>query len=138
MLKAEKFKKEIESFNYMFAVVENKVVKCADLDTCENCEFKTRCGGGKIKWLLEEYEEPILTDKEKEILKNISRRFDNIGHHIITIKKKKCFVDDGSLIFKVKIDAVHHTYSESDLFYLDKKFKGMELEKEYTLEELGL
>lgn len=138
MLKAEKFKKEIESFNYMFAVVENKVVKCADLDTCENCEFKTRCGGGKIKWLLEEYEEPILTDKEKEILKNISRCFDNIGHHIITIKKKKCFVDDGSLIFKVKIDAVHHTYSESDLFYLDKKFKGMELEKEYTLEELGL
>lgn len=138
MLKAEKFKKEIESFNYMFAVVENKVVECADLDTCENCEFKTRCGGGKIKWLLEEYEEPILTDKEKEILKNISRRFDNIGHHIITIKKKKCFVDDGSLIFKVKIDAVHHTYSESDLFYLDKKFKGMELEKEYTLEELGL
>ena len=138
MLNAEKFKKEIESFNYMFAVVENKVVKCADLDTCENCEFKTRCGGGKIKWLLEEYEEPILTDKEKEILKNISRRFDNIGHHIITIKKKKCFVDDGGLIFKVKIDAVHHTYSESDLFYLDKKFKGMELEKEYTLEELGL
>lgn len=91
-----------------------------------------------IEWLTSEYKEPILTDKEKEILKNISRRFDNIGHHIITIKKKKCFVDDGSLIFKVKIDAVHHTYSESDLFYLDKKFKGMELEKEYTLEELGL
>lgn len=137
MLNIEKYKDEIkaelEKDNTLGCVV-NKLMgnKCDYYPKCNDCYLKV------LDWLLQEYKEPILTDKEKEILKNISRRFDNIGHHIITIKKKKCFVDDGNLIFKVKIDAVYHTYSESDLFYLDKKFKGMELEKEYTLEELGL
>ena len=137
MLNIEKYKnKIIDEFN------EGRLLDCTFYElrggkecvenSCANCTLKS------LDWLVQEYKEPILTDKVKEILKNISRRFDNIGHHIITIKKKKCFVDDGSFIFKVKIDAVHHAYSESDLFYLDKKFKGMELEKEYTLEELGL
>lgn len=137
MLNIEKYKDEIKAElekNKTLGCVVNKLMgnTCDDYPKCNDCYLKV------LDWLLQEYKEPILTDKEKEILKNISRRFDSIGHHIITIKKKKCFVDDGNLIFKVKIDAVNHTYSESDLFYLDKKFKGMELEKEYTLEELGL
>lgn len=137
MLKIEKYKDEIKAElkkNKTLGCVVNKLMgnTCDDYPKCNDCYLKV------LDWLLEECEEPILTDEEKEILKNISRRFDNIGRHIITIKKKKCFVDNGSLIFKVKIYAVYHTYSESDLFYLDKKFKGMELEKEYTLEELGL
>ena len=135
MLNGEKYKDELENLenrSLVCFIAKEKVGLRCDVGYCLKCEKEA------FKWLLEEYKEPILTDKEKEILKNISRRFDNIGHHIITIKKKKCFVDNGSLIFKVKVDAVHHTYSESDLFYLDKKFKGMELEKEYTLEELGL
>lgn len=140
MTNFEKIKNELENLEETYPICYIAVHKLGlsrndgecDDTCCQKCEKEA------FKWLLQEYKEPILTDKEKEILKNISRRFDNIGHHIITIKKKKCFVDDGSLIFKVKIDAVHHTYSESDLFYLDKKFKGMELEKEYTLEELGL
>lgn len=135
MLNGEKYKDELENLenrSLVCFIAKEKVGLRCDVGYCLKCEKEA------FKWILEEYKEPILTDKEKEILKNISRRFDNIGHHIITIKKKKCFVDNGSLIFKVKVDAVHHTYSESDLFYLDKKFKGMELEKEYTLEELGL
>lgn len=134
MLKAEKFKKEIESFNYMFAVVENKVVKCADLDTCENCEFKTRCGGGKIKWLLEEYEEPnsILTEKEKACLNKI-------------IKPKR-----DSVIYIRKTAFLKGTENEFTNIVIATKgtleavatpsipFEGMELEREYSLEELGL
>ena len=132
MLNAEKFKKEIESFNYMFAVVENKVVNCANLDTCENCEFKARCGGGKIKWLLEEYKEPILTDKEKACLKKI-------------IKSKR-----DSVIYIRKIALLKGTENEFTNIVIatkgtleavatpDMPFEGMELEREYSLEELGL
>ena len=132
MLNIEKYKDEIKAElekDKTLGCVVNKLMGniCDDYPKCNDCYLKV------LDWLLQEYKEPILTDKEKEILKNICRRFDNIGHHIITIKKKKCFVDDGNLIFKIKIDAVHYTYKEGDLFYLDKKFKGMELEKEYTL-----
>ena len=132
MLNAEKFKKEIESFNYMFAVVENKVVSCANLDTCENCEFKARCGGGKIKWLLEEYKESILTDEEKACLKKI-------------IKPKR-----DSVIFIRKTAFLKGTENEFTNIVIATKgtleavvtpgmpFEGMKLEREYTLEELGL
>ena len=132
MLNAEKFKKEIESFDYMFAVVENKVVNCADLDTCENCEFKARCGGGKIKWLLQEYKESILTDKEKTCLKKI-------------IKFKR-----DSVIYISKIVLLKGTENEFTNIVIATKgtleavatpgmpFEGMELEREYSLEELGL
>lgn len=140
MLKAEKFKKEIESFNYMFAVVENKVVKCADLDTCENCEFKTRCGGGKIKWLLEEYEEPILTEEDKKILKDVINVFNSFKKEIADIRKKHIcrgcylyinYIDCGEDVSCIE---THTTLP----FNGDKLFKGMELDKAYTLEELGL
>lgn len=132
MLNAEKFKKEIESFNYMFAVVENKVVSCANLDTCENCEFKARCGGGKIKWLLEEYKESILTDEEKACLKKI-------------IKPKR-----DSVIFIRKTAFLKGTENEFTNIVIATKgtleavttpgipFEGMELEREYSLEELEL
>ena len=132
MLNAEKFKKEIESFNYMFAVVENKVVSCANLDTCENCEFKARCGGGKIKWLLEEYKESILTDKEKACLKKI-------------IKPKR-----DSVIYIRKTAFLKGTENEFTNIVIATKgtleavttpgipFEGMELEREYSLEELEL
>lgn len=139
MLKAEKFKKEIESFNYMFAVVENKVVKCADLDTCENCEFKTRCGGGKIKWLLEEYEEPnsILTEKEKAYLKNVIEPYGNNTAYVCrfiteTLRKEFlsiCINVDENSINSFEIPLIHG---------LKTWYKNMVLDKEYTLEELGL
>lgn len=137
MLKAEKFKKEIESFNYMFAVVENKVVKCADLDTCENCEFKTRCGGGKIKWLLEEYEEhdeTILTKKEKKIVLNIIDAFKPFGDEIECISKHLTANDDEYyLVFDCKYSGFN-----SPIFTDSELFKNMKLVKDYTLEDLGL
>ncbi len=139
MLKAEKFKKEIESFNYMFAVVENKVVKCADLDTCENCEFKTRCGGGKIKWLLEEYEEPnsILTEKEKIIINNILKAIEPFGAEVQCIAKYR--QGDEPTDYYLNFSYKNSTDSfDTFTFNGNELFVGMEVDELYTLEELGL
>ena len=141
MLNAEKFKKEIESFNYMFAVVENKVVNCANLDTCENCEFKARCGGGKIKWLLEECKEPILTDKEKGYLKNVLEPLNVVVDYI-----RKCenytSKDDifYTIVVRVKHSEIFSCSYELINFVVTEEmpFKGMKSRKRYTLEELGL
>lgn len=132
MLKAEKFKKEIESFNYMFALVENKVVKCADLDTCENCEFKTRCGGGKIKWLLEEYKEPILDDIEREYLSAVVKPF---RKRIKSIKKTG--YPSNSAFISIAMDKCEHIFLP--VFELNSgMYQRMEINKEYTLKDLGL
>lgn len=148
MLNAEKFKKEIESFDYMFAVVENKVVNCADLDTCENCEFKARCGGGKIKWLLEECEESILTDEEKAYLKSvIELRRDEIT--IITKNRYCANTESEFTTIEVyvknpwvdinKNDRTCPNYKLLDLITTeDMPFNGMKLFEHYTLEDLGL
>lgn len=132
MLNAEKFKKEIESFNYMFAVVENKVVSCANLDTCENCEFKARCGGGKIKWLLEEYKESILTDEEKACLKKIIKPKRDSVIYI----RKTAFLKGTENEFTNIVIATKGTLEA--VATPDMPFEGMKLEREYTLEELGL
>ena len=139
MLNAKKFKKEIESFNYMFAVVENKVVGCANIDTCENCEFKARCGGGKIKWLLEEYKESILTDEEKTIIKDIIKAFEPFGKELSYITKERWNYDEKCCYLNFK-------YGDDNFgtlnFNSDELFKGMKISgvyrNVYTPEELGL
>lgn len=135
MLNAEKFKKEIESFNYMFAVVENKVVNCANLDTCENCEFKARCGGGKIKWLLEGYTEPVLTKEEKIIIKDIIKAFEPFNKKPVYISKIEYFSTVGECFLEIKYE---DDRTSTPNFKYDELFKGMKLRKEYSLKELGL
>ena len=132
MLNAEKYKKEIESFNYMFAVVENKVVGCANIDTCENCEFKARCGGGKIKWLLEEYKDPILDDIEREYLSAVIKPF---RKRIKSIEKTD--YPSNSAFISIEMDKCEHIFLP--VFELNSgMYQKMEINKEYTLEDLGL
>lgn len=142
MLNAEKFKKEIESFNYMFAVVENKVVNCANCDTCENCEFKARCGGGKIKWLLEEYKDPLLTEKEKAYLKNV---IEPLGVEVRYIKKwKSIAIEENKCCYNIAIAVKHpimETWERNLMNFATTKempFNRLELDKRYSLKELGL
>ena len=84
---------------------------------------------GMIGWLEEEYEPTILTDKEKAYLSAVIKPFrKKVGY----VKK----IDCGKREF-LKI------YLEDDnipfpFFTKGTMYKGMELNKRYTLEELGL
>lgn len=85
-----------------------------------------------FKWLLEEYKEPILDDAEREYLSAVIRPFRKKVKHIAiwdTCNGSKQFVH-------IKL------YDEDCInlpnFKPDAMYKGMELHKEYTLEELGL
>ena len=77
---------------------------------------------------------PILDDKEKEYLSAVIKPFRN---KVYTIAK----YDDGDDNFYIQIAIKQNVYFEYiDLPYFKKgtMYKGMELKKEYTLEELGL
>lgn len=93
----------------------------------------TNCGECKdrfLKWLLSEYKEPILNDAEKEYLsavikpfkrdvKYICKRLTNRGYYIAIIVNE--------------FDTMNFPF-----FLHNTMYKGMELDKSYTLKELGL
>lgn len=133
MLKVEKYKESIKEVGYNFALVKGEIKGCQIVD-CESCEFfeVSNCIAQRIKWLLEEYKEPILTDKEKACLKKI-------------IKSKR-----DSVIYISKIAFLKGTENEFTNIVIATKstleavstsgmpFEGMELEREYTIEDLKL
>lgn len=76
-----------------------------------------------VDWLCDECQEPLLNDKEKDLLKYLTGAFPSIysayvGEHFIFLKSK----DDGQLVTFSKMHG----------------FQNLESRKEYTLKELGL
>lgn len=81
------------------------------------------------KWLEEEYDPKILTDKEKAYLSAVIKPFrDNIK----SIRKMSSITKEFILI-ELKRDVFSFPVFEKGTMY-----KGMEEEREYTLKELGL
>lgn len=84
-------------------------------------------------WLEEEYKPQILTDKEKAYLSAVIKPFR---------KEVKCiskiYYDIVSHITYIRIDMLNRDFISFPLFEREKMYTGMECDKEYTLEELGL
>ena len=93
---------------------------------CEGCRERV------LKWLLEEAKEPVLDDVEKEYLSAVIKPFRKMIAYIV---KAQDF-DDGKQCIRIILqngDGMHFPYLDDDAMY-----KGMEVNKEYSLEELGL
>lgn len=131
MLNIEKYKEEILRYSgyqhSLVCLIYEDIMKKND---CTGCCSK--CRRETIEWLTSEYKESILTDEEKACLKKI-------------IKSKR-----DSVIYISKIAFLKGTENEFTNIVIATKgtleavatpsipFEGMELEREYTLEELGL
>lgn len=74
-------------------------------------------------------EEPILDDKEKEYLSSVIRPFRDRIQYIV----KRGSSAKEYIVIEIKNDNIYLPYFKKDTMY-----KNMELDKEYTLEELGL
>ena len=131
MLNIEKYKKEILKYvgnkHSMMCLIYEDIMKKNDCSgNCSKCRRET------IEWLASEYKESILTDEEKACLKKI-------------IKSKR-----DSVIYISKIAFLKGTENEFTNIVIATKgtleavvtpgmpFEGMKLEREYSLEELGL
>lgn len=140
MLNGEKYKDELENLENRSSLVcfiaKEKVGLRCDVGYCLKCEKEA------FKWLLEEYKEPILTDKEKAYLKSV---IEPKKEEIVCVEKYWLASDnDGNVFYVVRVLQKDPIFNGSDrmlLYFLtteDMPFKGMELRKKYTLEELGL
>lgn len=134
MLNIEKYKDEIkvelEKDNTLGCVV-NKLMgnKCDYYPKCNDCYLKV------LDWLLQEYKEPILTDEEKVIIKNILKAFEPFGKELSYITKERWYCGKNCCFLNFK-------YGDDNFgtltFNQDKLFKGMEINKPYVLGGLGL
>lgn len=131
MKNIEKYKDEILKYagyrhSLMCLIYENIMKKNDCTGCCSKCKRET------IKWLTSEYKEPILTDKEKARLKKIIKsKRDSVIYirKIVLLKGTENEFTNIVIATKGSLEAVAIP---------DMPFEGMELEKEYSLEELGL
>lgn len=132
MLNIEKYKNFVMK-NLNYCQMETDIRKAggkANIDCahtlCEDCKESF------FKWLLSEAKEPILDDVEKEYLSAAIRPFRKMIAYIV---KAQDFYD-GKQCIRIILqngDGMHFPYLDDDAMY-----KGMEVNKDYSLKELGL
>ena len=95
-------------------------------------EFCKKCLCESLEWLNQEYKDPILDDVEREYLSAVIKPF---RKKVSCIRKSK---DSRKGKNYIKIE-----FCDGDSMFFpnlsnDEMYKGMELDRNYTLEELGL
>lgn len=142
MLNAEKYKDEIQKLldrgdDATLNKKTKKVVSCRETN-CYNCAFFTikSCVYEREKWLISEYKEQILTEEEREYLKAVIKPFKK---HVKTIMKAKQVATLYAITIDIEEKYNYETFLQFPPFEKSSgMYKGMELGKAYTIEELGL
>ena len=141
MKNIEKYEKEISKL-----VNEGKPLSCAiatvagtkKSNTCQASEDCGECEKKCIEWMYEEYKEEILSDDEKDIVKAMCDFILRFGVRIIYILKSYIPYNKYYLGICYESDISNYRQVISTPLFMDDKFKGMEYEKKYSLEELGI
>ena len=137
MLNGEKFKKEIEDIDFDLAKCKGKIVSCCDIN-CVTCDFYDKerdCSAILVKWLLEEYKDPILDDKGKDYIKTLVSPFR--VDDIVTIVKHST---NNELRYELIVDLVHaqmYVYFDRESM-VGEMFAKMKSNYSYNAKELGL
>lgn len=108
---------------------DNKVVTIGDEPSGLYIEdFSANC------W--EEYKEPVLNEKEKEYLSAVIKPFRDRVVYILKVEAGEC-----NWLISIKIkryDEDSNEYIDLPYFRENTMYKNMLINREYTLEELGL
>ena len=131
MKNIEKYKDNIES-NINVCGLYQEIYKIKNKwsifhDCCDNCD---KCYEDCIRWLAEEYKEPVLDEVERKYLSDVIKPF---GHRVSYIVKRK----NGSGYY---IAIILNNFDVMNLPYFTRNtmYKGMAVGRQYKLKELGL
>ena len=137
MLNIEKYKDEIiEEYQNLMKTTAidgdgNRMNKAIRTIAYKHCRKILLGASNPFKWLCEEYKEPILDDVEREYLSAVIKTFRKKISYIIKSKD----LSEGKKYIKIELcngDTMYFPYLANDAMY-----KGMKLDRNYTLEELG-
>lgn len=138
---------EIAYAHDVFAVDKKtgEMVRCSDTKCCD-CLFSYvlgpstygSCRERATTWLEQDHVEPILDVVEKQYLENVIRPF---RKQVTRVCKVYGWYENYAhirIMIKHPLMKNMRTYSDLPFFNVKKMYLGMEPNKEYTLEELGL
>ena len=131
--------KNIEKYKDVLLNAETNDLTCCVIDLFHNGKCPNSCKVCKqkaIEWLLEEAKESILGNVEKEYLSAVINPFRKI---IVDVSKHRLNNDLEYIAIRVK--SLKEDEEENmclQAFKIGTVYKGMELDKRYSLEELGL
>lgn len=141
MLNKEKYAKEIIDIAITgddIALKYNKPIKCSKT-LCNGCERNSSidcCSEKKLfEWANSEYKEPVLTEEEREYLSAVVKPFRKYVMYIAKTDFKAGW--EKILVYSQNFQS-WGCITSLPPFQSGTRFKSMELEKEYPLEELGL
>ena len=138
--------KNIEKYEHEISQLLNKgkTLSCGIATVAgireENC-YTQDCGECQkkcLEWMYSEYNEPILSDDEKDIVKAMIDIIHEFGCTAIDVKKIDIGNCDSFISIRYENPVIGVDDTISSPIIDNDKFKGMELNRKYTLEELGL
>ena len=107
-------------------------------DPCIRSQLCDVCNKKCIEWMYSEYKEEILSDEEKDIIKSMIYVIQKFGCPVNYVTKE--YYENGFSYIRISYENAVIEINEtiSSPCFTNDKFKGMEFEKEYYLEELGI
>lgn len=99
---------------------------------CSDCQKKC------LDWMYSEYNEPILSDDEKEIVRSMCDFIHKFGCTVIAVQKYD--VGNGYCLIRAtfKYTVTGRLYLMDSPYFNNDMFERMKIGNEYTLEELGI
>lgn len=139
MKNIEKFGKEISKLVNKGSSLECSIATVAGIreekpcfsQDCEVCHKKC------LEWMYEDYKEQILSDDEKDIVKAMIDIIHEFECTVIDVKKIDIGNCDSFISIRYENPVIGVDDTISSPIIDNDKFKGMELNRKYTLEELG-
>ena len=101
-------------------------------------EFCKKCLCESLEWLNQEYKEEILSDDEKDIVKEMIDVILKFGCTVIDVRKIDIGNCDSFISIRYENTVIRTNDTLSSPIIDNDKFKGMKLNRKYTLEELGI
>ena len=129
MLNIERYKEELKEFDRATLDCKIFTLKGKRDSVCSSLSCQ-KCRKDNIEWLLAETE--ILDDEEKRYLRGVIRPFRDKVKSITKFADTRCTEEYIYMVIEGPADACLPRFDGNTMY------KGMELGKEYTLEELGL
>lgn len=140
MKNIEKYEKEISQLVNKGGSLECSIATVAGIREEKHCFSPAckECHNKCIEWMCSEYNEPILSDEEKDIVKEMIDVILKFGCTVIDVRKIDIGNCDSFISIRYENPVIGIDDTISSPIINSDKFKGMELNRKYTLEELGL
>ena len=140
MKNIEKYEHEISQLVNEGDDIECAIATAAGIVKENSCSTRKckECRKECLEWMYSEYNEPILSDDEKDIVKAMIDIIHEFGCTVIDVKKIDIGNCDSFISIRYENPVIGVDDTISSPIINNDKFKGMELNRKYTLEELGL